>query len=439
MEDSRKTRTSTPAGDVQSSIVGLLLVCVLLLVAGCQTAPSTRDQALDRATVGFHGDLPVVHLSGTPYEIGYQHGVLMRDRAREHYRNAFAFMQTLPKFRLFTRLQVNWYLDRIWNDLAPHVPGDHLDEMRGLADGSGVRLADVHRAHAIPDAYPTQCSVGAFWGEATEGGRFLQFRNLDWSRALGVHNYGCVFVVAPEGKHRFVNLGFIGFIGALSGLNERGIAIGQIGSRSADEHHKGTSFVFLLRRILEEAGTADDAARIVSEARRTVGINYVVGSAIEQRAVAMETTARHFARFHDADPGEEKSEFAVPLRHAVFRADTAFDPVVRGLQTCSNGDPNRDGIEDPRGSSAYDKRYLWQADMAQEYSGRITTNEVFALAKRVAMKSNIQSVVYAWPEFWVAYARDDAKAAESEYHHFDLRELLGGQREQNPTAKKGSQ
>jgi hypothetical protein len=401
------------------------IFCLLLIALnGCQTTPANRAALLSRAHLTEDEGLPVLFLSGTPYELGYQCGVLLRDRIRDHYTSAFRFMETLPKFRMFTRWQVNWKLDSIWNDLQSHVPREYLEEMQGLSDGSGVSLADIHRAHAIPDAFPTQCSVGAFWGSATVGGRFYQIRNLDWSRSLGVHRYPCIFVVSPQGKYRFINVGFIGFIGALSGMNQRGICIGQVGSRSVDETHDGVPFIFLLRRILEEADGTTSAAQIVRGSPRTVGINYVIGSALEKRAVALETTARHFAEFHDADPAEAVSPFAVPLTNAVFRSDTAFDPGIRKLQTCSNGDPKQKQVSDPHGSSAYDRRYLLQARMAEQQYGRIGTNEVFALAKKIAMKSNIQSVVYAYPELWVAYAKGDARAVDCDYHHFNLEQLL---------------
>lgn len=403
----------------------VITLCLVALLTGCQTAPRVSPQALARARVDNRDGLPVVHLSGTPYEIGYQHGTVMREEVREHYARTYRYLTSLPTFRLFTRWQVNWYLDRVWSRIAPHIPKPYLEEMRGLSDASGVPLADVYRVHAIPDAHPTSCSVGVFWGAATVDGRMYQLRNLDWNRRFGVHEYGCVFVVSPEGKNRFVNLGFVGFIGALSGLNEKGIAIGQIGSRSADESYDGVPFIFLLRRILEEASGVEDAEKIVRDVPRTVGINYVIGSALEKRAVAMETTAKHFASFHDADPDEAKSEYAVPLTNAVFRADTAFDPVVRNLQTCSDGDPKVEGLEDPRRSSAHKKRYLGQADMVRQEFGRIGTNEVFAVTKRVAMKSNIQSVVYAFPEFWVAYAKGEDRAVDVPYHHFHMDKLLG--------------
>jgi hypothetical protein len=415
-----------PLWHVRFFVVFGINMAIVLTFTGCQTVPANRDAMLSRARVAEQDGLPVVHLSGTPYEIGYQHGTLLRQQVRDHYQQLYGYMQSLPKFRFCRRFQVNFILNWFWDDLEPYVPKEFLEEMRGLADGSGVPLADIYRAHAIPDIHSTACSVGAFWGAATADGRMVGFRNLDWNRRMGVHNHGCVFVISPEGRHSFANIGFVGFIGALSGMNDRGIFIGQIGSSSADESYDGTSFTWLLRQILERAGNVDEAARIVRDSRRTKGINYVIGSSIEKRAVAMETTAHHFAKFYDADKAEAESPYAVLVTNAVFRSDTAFDPTIRELQTCSEGDPKKPGLEDPRGCSAHDKRYLKQAEMVRDNYGKITTNEVFALARRIAAKSNIQSVVYAYPEFWVAYGRNDARAADCAYHHFNLEQLLSG-------------
>src|SRR5262245_42851253 len=93
------------SASVWSSSFSLSVVFILVLTfGGCQTTPPHHEAMLAPASVSTNDGLPVVHLRGTPYELGYQHGVLMRDQVREHYRNSFAYMQTLPKFRLFTRL-----------------------------------------------------------------------------------------------------------------------------------------------------------------------------------------------------------------------------------------------------------------------------------------------------------------------------------------------
>ena len=46
------------------------------------------------------------------------------------------------------------------------------------------------------------------------------------------------------------------------------------------------------------------------------------------------------------------------------------------------------------------------------------------LAQHIAPGSNVQSVVYGFPDFWVANAKEDKRAAESGYTHLNLKELL---------------
>lgn len=387
---------------MKNSVV--LWACAALVPAVLWAGGLPAQATQPKETAG----LPVVHLSGTPYHLGFQHGTLLRDEVAANYKDALQFLagaEAIPA------------LDAAWAALAPHVPADHLEEMRGLADGAGVKLEDVHRIHAVPDVFGVTCSLGAFFGPATSDGRLYQLRNLDFNREFGAQRHGAVFVVSPDHKRRFVNLAFAGFIGTLSGMNDAGISVGQVGSKSADERHQGTSFVFLLRRILEEANTAAAGAAIVQNAKRTVGINYMIASALEKRALALETTAGHFAQFEDNDPTEAKSPYAFPTKGAVFRADTAFDPEVRLLQTAGEQ-------VNPQGNDAYDHRYLPQAEMVKAHYGHIGLDEIFALAKKIAPETNIQSVVFAYPEFWISYARGDSKATAGPYRHFNLQDLL---------------
>lgn len=393
-----------------------LLAFVSVLPLGARAAgPADAVAILSKASSGTVEGLPVLRLKGKPYEIGYQHGALLRAEVRQNYQDIFKFLE---------KAGAVGKLDAAWAQLAPFVPLDYLEEMRGLAEGAGLELNDVHRLHAIPDIFSTECSLGAFYGPATVGGRLYALRNLDWSREFGVHRHGVVLAVSPKGKHGFASMGFAGFVGVLAGMNDAGISVGQVGSSSSEESLQGTSFVLLLRRILEEAGTASAGARIVRKAKRTVGINYMIASAVERQALALETTSKHFAQFKDDDPSEKKCPYAVPIKGAVFRSDTAFDPQVRHLQTASNGDPKLAVAPDPHGSDPYDIRYLEQAKMAKEKYGKIDLGVMFAMAKRIAPRSNILSTVFAYPDFYVSFAQGDLPAADGPFHRFNLNELL---------------
>ena len=368
------------------------------------------------------GQLPLVQLAGTPYELGRQHGEALRPQVRRSVDRVLGYLRGYVKVPLIGPLAVNWWLDQPWRASQPYVPPAYLEELRGLADGSGVPLRALYRLHAVSDRTAT-CANLAAWGRATSGGRLIHLRNLDWMIGAGMQDFATVFVVRPAGKRAFINIGWAGFMGVLTGINDAGLSIGQVGADTVDATFRGEPMAFLMRRVLEEAGSVDDAAALIASARRTVGVNYVIADAKAGRAVAMETTARRARIFEANDPAEQGIAYARPIEDAVFRADTAIDPVIRGRQRASGGDPARPGLEAPSGS-AYETRYLGQAAGLQGRYGALDAAAAQAIARAIAPDSNVQSVVFAWPDLWVANARGRTPAARTPYHHLDLSRLL---------------
>ena len=319
-------------------------------------------------------------------------------------------------------LAVNWWIDHSWRQAWPYIPTDYVEELQGLSDGSGVPLKEIWRMHAIPDRTYT-CANFAAWGRATAGGRLIHMRNLDWTINAGIQRYPAVFVVRPAGKCAFINVGWAGFIGGLSGVSERGISIGQVGADTADASFAGIPMVFLMRRVLEQAATLDEAAYIIDRSPRTVGVNYVVADAREPRGLAIETT-RHFAQIFSADdPREHRVTYARPVCDAVLRADTAVDTVIRDEQYASGGNPKQDGAEAPTGS-AYEVRYVGQASRLQAAAGTLDVEGAKGIARAVAPASNVQSVIFAWPEVWVANADGATPAAQTAYYPLNAEELF---------------
>jgi hypothetical protein len=378
---------------------------------------------VEAARVEAHETIRVVHLSGSPYEVGRQHGELLREEVRASVSQVLGYFRHYLKLPVIRAWLVNWWLDAPWRSAKPFIPADYLEELKGLAETSGVPLRELYRLHAVPDR-TYSCANFAAWGTVTAGGRLIHMRNLDWNIDAGIQQFATVFVVHPEGKHAFINVGWAGFIGVLSGLNEQAISIGQVGAETADATFQGEPMVFLMRRVLEEAEDLDDAAALIAGARRTVGVNYLIADAKVRRAVAIETTRRHMRVFQADDPAEHDIAYARPMADAVFRADTAIDPTIRDKQLASRGDPARAGLEDPTGSSAYDVRYLGQAVGLSAHGGRLDPQQAQEIANAVAPSSNVQSVIFAWPDLWVANAQGTIPAASTPYHRLDAQQLL---------------
>ncbi len=395
-------------------------VCVLVL--SLVTGHSSLVTVEAAPHVERHEGFPVVYLEGSPYELGYQHGEFLGEAVRKSVGQILGYFRRYLKIPLLDAWAANGWLDRSWRMAAPFLPHESLEELRGLSEASGVPLKDLWRLHAIPDR-TYACSGLAAWGRATVGGRLVHTRNLDWNIKVGLQQYAAVFVVRPRGKRAFINVGWAGFIGVLTGINDQQLSIGQVGAETVDVTYRGLPMVFLMRRILEEAEDLDGAVRLVRDAPRTVGVNYLLADAKARRAVAIETTHRAVAVFEANDPKEHPVPYARPIPDVVFRADPAIDPEIRNRQVASGGDPRTPGLESP-GGSAYEVRYLGQAAGIRASYGKIDAKIAKRIARAVAPGSNIQSVVFAWPEAWIANAQGDTRAAETAYHRLDLEELL---------------
>lgn len=396
---------------------------VFLPVFALVTCHLSRVTVVEAAQVEEVDGLRVAHLAGSPYEIGRQHGALLREEVRASLSQVLSYFRRYLKIPLVRTIAVNWWLDAAWRQARPFIPPDDLEELAGLAEGSGVPLRELARLHAVPER-TYSCANFAAWGRATAGGRMIHVRNLDWNIQAGIQRFATVFVVRPTGKRAFVSVSWAGFIGVLSGINEAQISIGQVGAETVDATFRGEPMTFLMRRVLEETDSVAAAVSLVSSARRTVGVNYVVADARAKQAVVLETTRRHARAFEADDPAERRVDYARPIVDAVFRADAAVDPVIRERQLASHGDPKRPGLEDPSGSSAYDVRYLGQAAGLSAHFGTLESASAQAIARAIAPSSNIQSVIFAWPDLWVANAEGLVPAAKTRYHHLDVERLL---------------
>ena len=405
----------------------LVTLCSSLLAVPLAGCASERGQAPILATiplgeVRWVGSIPVLHLSGGPYEMGYQHGTLLRGQVRASVSNVRAFIDQHPRVPLVGRFLARWTLDRAWRQMAPFVPSQYLEEMRGLSDGAGIPLKTLQRIHALPELMATTCASSAAFGKATANGQLIHIRNLDWSIQSGVQKYAALFVYHPAKGHSFVSIGWLGFLGVISGINDQGISIGEIGAQSVDVGLKGMPMPFLLRRVLEESARVGEAISIVQVVPRTGGYNYLFADAIRKKAAVVETTKNHSAVFR-ADEEPANSD-AVSVANAIVRSDFALDPTIRDLQKASNGDPSRPGLESPVGSSAYDVRYRKQSALLLEFYGRIDPEIAMVIARAIAPSSNIQSVVYAYPQMWVANAFGRQPAVMGKYLQFDVPELF---------------
>jgi hypothetical protein len=105
------------------------------------------------------------------------------------------------------------------------------------------------------------------------GGRVLHARVLDYMRDINLQGAACVQVFMPEGKNKWMSLGYAGFIGTVTAMNEKGFAIGEMGGRGEGDWD-GVPMSLLLRDVMD--GPPGQRAGHSPKAPRTCEYYYVL-------------------------------------------------------------------------------------------------------------------------------------------------------------------
>jgi hypothetical protein len=373
--------------------LGLALFASALLTASAHSETKT----VARCGQGFLDEVDgykVLHLKGTPYEMGYQHGALLRDDIRELVRFLFDVKAKELQVDLVPGLTVKpdpkAIIGTIMKIQEEFIPGRYFEEMRGVADGSGVPYDDITRANFIPELF--HCSGFALSGKATKDGTLYHGRILDYGCDWRLQEHAVLIIGEPEGRIPFVNVSYAGFIGSVTGMNARHVAVGEMGGGGIG-HWQGTPMALLVRSVLEEADDLDEGIAIFRDRPRTCEYYYVLSDGKTGRAVGMEASWNVFAL---VQMGEANPKLPEPVEDAVLlSAGDRYKELVRRVKAGH-------GTFD-----AEDARHL--------------------MDRPVAMKSNLHSVLFEplSTRLWVANASKDGQpAATQPYQAFQLSELL---------------
>ncbi len=354
----------------------------------------TEGKTIARCGAGWLEEIngyPVLHLKGTPYEMGFQHGALLKESVTSNMNRILNIEggQELVKFGPIS-LKPRDAIKSIIAIQKKFVPQKYFDEIAGLAAGSGLDPEEAKMANFIPELF--HCSGFAISGSATKDGTLYHGRVLDYAIDWGLQEHAVIIVVEPKGSIPFVNVSYAGFVGSVTGMNAEHVAIGEMGGRGLG-HWQGVPMAFLLREGLEKGHTLEDVLSVFRDNPRTCEYYFVVSDAKTNDAVGMEAS---WDKMQVIRPGEGHELLPKP---------------VKDCSLLSAGD-----------------RYDKLVERVQAGHGTFTAETALALMDRpVAMGSNLHNVLFEpkSTRFWVANAgADKTPAAERPYYQFQLSELL---------------
>ena len=329
----------------------------------------------------------VLILKGTPEEMGHQHGILMKDEIHRLVEQILFGVGVGTSFEKGT-----WVFGEIegaQKRLNPFMDVRYYQEMDALAIAAELPKEEVRLANFFPEMF--HCSGFAVFGKATKDGKLYHGRVLDYMRGMGLEQSAAVMVFQPDKGNAWVNVGYAGFIGSVTAMNEKHIAMGEMGGRG-EGNWDGKPMAELVREVMEKANTLDEAVEIMRKGPRTCEYYYVISDSKNNSAVGIAATPD---KFQVIKPGESHELLPNPSKDTVLM---------------SAGD-----------------RYEELARRVKANYGKFDAASARDLMTRpVCMTSNLHSALFE-PEtldFWVANADSKSPAAQCRYTHYNLAELL---------------
>ena len=215
-------------------LLAALVVCiaatlaVALAVAGSGSSAAAATSADPNApTTTFDANapwptvLPVIYVSGTPYEMGYQYGQQAKDEIAHNACVVTAF--ALAQYHTWAAVVAS--MQTATNVVAAKTP-DVLQVWQGIADGSGVPYDQI-RLLNVDCTPPAACSTISAWGDATKDHELIAGSSTDtlW---LTFDRQFCVLVAYPDNGNSFIasSVGAGNWTGQRS-MNDKGLVIMQ--------------------------------------------------------------------------------------------------------------------------------------------------------------------------------------------------------------------
>jgi hypothetical protein len=261
-----------------------------LLVASLAAAPARENPSDPRLAKAFRkpdsNGWILVHLEGSPAEIGYQHGYLLAPEIEDVHK-VITLGLTHDSHKPYT-----FFRAAAEKTLWPHIEQQYREELQGIVEGLKARgvsldIWDIvamnawqelepyytdwydkqHHLAAVLRPVPEHCSAFVAVGSYTRDGKVVIAHN-NWTEYKEGSRWNIIFDIAPsEGRHILMD-GMPGLIhsGDDFGVNGAGLAITETTiSQFVGFDPNGIPEFVRARKAMQYAASIDDFARIMED------------------------------------------------------------------------------------------------------------------------------------------------------------------------------
>jgi tetratricopeptide (TPR) repeat protein len=260
----------------------------------------------------------VLRLAGDDYEMGYQHGALLKDAIA---RGPLPYFERYVERMLGTgfggslgKALSHGLSHTVGRKIAAGFPEHANRALAGLADGAELSQKNLRSAVTMPESYlwvlqqllrfrmprlaPHHgvpllgCTSAIAWGAATEHGRMLHGRNFDYQGVGAWDTEQAIVFHRPKDGQPYVSLSAAGVLfGGITAMNSSGLSLVVHQHMASDALALGGTPIGITGDlIMRHARNLDDARRILDDDKPSGCWTYVITSATDAAALFYETT-----------------------------------------------------------------------------------------------------------------------------------------------------
>jgi hypothetical protein len=408
-------------------------------LAGEKTEPAPSADGKKRYGDGWfeqQSGFSILHLKGSPYDMGYQQGMLTKDAAG-----------SIPDpAKIWDEQRVAYFRERV-KRLDKFIPEEYREQMCGLADALGTSYDEIllwntygdvkHVSHSTPPAQ--HCSSFLAFGEATADGKVVHGANLEFgdivANRTATNNGKTVWlaVYEPGNGHKFAVVLALppqAMISGYFGINDAGLTISQTFLPAKDSTLDGMPMFILLRKVIQYADSVPAALKIVQEAPRTYGTSMTFADGKTNQGAAMEYSATQYAVREPVD--------GILVETNRMADEELYEAMEKGLRS--------DAREEAMSLRAQRYAQMFEADYGQidvpravdflrDHLDLSTGKSTISFPGAIGSHMVVYSIVFrpADFDFWVA--RGAVPMVYGEFVGFNLKALLTGEKSQVSPAR----
>lgn len=244
-----------------------------------------------------------MYVEGSPFERGVINGRLSKElvvRQEEHFNEQIAKMIPSNFYRHFLKYFVGWFN----RDLDKNITEEYKEEIYGVSQSASdkyqyigsnyQRILNYHAAHDIGHALQSMALVGCTsfgtWDARSQDSNMIIGRNFDFYVGDKFAEDKLIAFINPSKGYKFMTVTWGGFIGVVSGMNEKGLTVTINAAKTDIPSGSATPVSLVAREILQYAKNIEEAEKIAGERKMFVSESFLVASAADNKAVIIEKT-----------------------------------------------------------------------------------------------------------------------------------------------------